>query len=103
MDDVTTVQEAHHANVGERLAFLEKAIGDSVEKHAQDILSGCHCSKPVLEETQDCQELAAAHSKLSSMHARLSACEATGELAAWRACKQSVSASRLYQDLPWMV
>ena len=30
--------EAHHANVGERLAFLEKAIGDSAEKHAQDEL-----------------------------------------------------------------
>ncbi|CAE7636955.1 unnamed protein product [Symbiodinium pilosum] len=50
--------EANHVNVGERLSFLEKAIGDSAERHSQ--------------------ELAAAHSKLASMHARLSACEATG-------------------------
>ncbi|CAE7544182.1 unnamed protein product [Symbiodinium natans] len=51
-------QEAHHANVVERLTTLEKTIGESADKHAQ--------------------ELAAAHGKIASMHTRLSTCEATG-------------------------
>ena len=73
-------QEAHHANVVERLTTLEKTIGESADKHAQDpcVDGESSCGNLYSFSIGCCQELAAAHGKIASMHTRLSTCEATG-------------------------
>jgi hypothetical protein len=48
----------HHASVAERLEYLEKLLGDSADRHAE--------------------ELAAAHAKLEQLHHRVSATEKHG-------------------------
>ncbi|CAE7769231.1 unnamed protein product [Symbiodinium sp. CCMP2592] len=48
-------RDAHHASMAERLEYVEKMLGDSADRHSQ--------------------ELKAAHQKLEQVHGRLSACE----------------------------
>jgi len=54
--------EVQHSSVSDRLAYLEKLIGDSADRHKE--------------------ELDSAHSKIETLHGRVSQCEASGRLVA---------------------
>eukprot|EP00435_Cladocopium_sp_Y103_P070779 s15_g36.t1 len=53
--DESKVREAHHASVAERLNYIEQLVGDSFERHSKEIQSS--------------------HTRLETMHSRLTACE----------------------------
>ena len=104
----TTSQEhkaalaAHTASLGERLEFLEKSLGQSVEKHAKEVeaLKVSHSKFATDTKLRDthhatvserldyvekmvgdsadkhAKELAAAHDKIKDMHKRVTDCEA---------------------------
>ncbi|CAE7573833.1 unnamed protein product, partial [Symbiodinium sp. CCMP2456] len=106
----TTSQEhkaalaAHTASLGERLEFLEKSLGQSVEKHAKEVeaLKVSHSKFATDTKLRDthhatvserldyvekmvgdsadkhAKELAAAHDKIKDMHKRVTDCEARG-------------------------
>eukprot|EP00438_Fugacium_kawagutii_P020129 Skav209751 [mRNA] locus=scaffold9:81946:101178:+ [translate_table: standard] len=57
--DETKAREAHHASVAERLNYIEQLVGDSFEKHSKEIQG--------LKDSS--------HSRLETMHSRLSAFE----------------------------
>ncbi|CAE7302784.1 unnamed protein product, partial [Symbiodinium necroappetens] len=48
-------REAHHASVADRLGYIEQLVGDSFDKHSKEIQTS--------------------HSRLESLHSRLTACE----------------------------
>ena len=51
---------AHHANLGERMAYCERLLGDSADKHAQELqaLKDAH-NKHGLAQSRAAQELEA--------------------------------------------
>ena len=49
------MRDAHHASLAERVDFIEKQLGDSADRHGQ--------------------ELKAAHAKLDQLHGRLMTCD----------------------------
>ena len=63
------MRDAHHASLAERVDFIEKQLGDSADRHGQ--------------------ELKAAHAKLDQLHGRLATCEIShGSLAEQHAKKE---------------
>mmetsp|Transcript_105874 Transcript_105874/g.265100 ORF Transcript_105874/g.265100 Transcript_105874/m.265100 type:complete len:978 (+) Transcript_105874:186-3119(+) len=102
-----TELEADHASLQDRVNYLEKSLGDSVEKHARELkgLKDAHArhgkdlesvkagsvKHATVDERLDylekamgdsadkhVAELAAAHARLEQLHGRVASCEASG-------------------------